>query len=93
MAQEFDKMYVAFDEWKKTQEAFVCVQASDFAQVWMTAYRAGEKSEREACANVCDELDRQYVAFASSAAECATLIRQRSNGGDPALELTVRKGK
>lgn len=81
MVTGFDKMYAEFEEWKKTQEAFACVQASDFAQVWMTAYRAGEKAEREECAKLCEGMaegmwdrDRDIVL-----AEVAAAIRMRSN--------------
>ena len=42
------------------------------------AYNAGAAAEREACAKLCEEIDRQYVAFASSAKECADRIRDRS---------------
>lgn len=56
----FDEMFRAFEEWKKTQEAFVCVQ-----EVWMAAYRAGEASaianERERCAKICDERADTYL--------------------------------
>lgn len=43
---EFDIMHNEFEEWGKTHEAFECVQASDFKEVWMTAYRAGMKAQR-----------------------------------------------
>ena len=43
---EFDIMYHEFEEWAKTADAFKCVQASDFNEVWMTAYRAGMKAQR-----------------------------------------------
>lgn len=82
----FDKMHAEFEEWQKTQEAFDCVASSDFAQTWVTAYRAGEKAERESCAAIClskeAELDGKgegWYEQASGAALCAEDIRKRSN--------------
>lgn len=43
---EFDIMYNEFEAWEKTADAFKCVQASDFKEVWMMAYRAGMKAQR-----------------------------------------------
>lgn len=73
----FENMHMEFEEWKNTQEAFTCVATSDFAEVWMTAYRAGEKAEREACAKVCEDLNA-YDEYDPNKS-FATAIRQRSN--------------
>jgi len=38
------RMLNEFEQWRKTTDAFKCVQASDFMEVWCTAYQAGLKA-------------------------------------------------
>lgn len=47
MGDGFDRMYDEYVEWSKTHKALECVVSSDFFEVWMDAYRSGQKAERE----------------------------------------------
>ena len=47
---------------------------------WQEGYEAGKQGEREACAKVCDELDKADETFyreLSDASVCAATIRAR----------------
>lgn len=74
------------DVWEEVQDAggkskMVRKKQDELTPFGMNLFafaRAVAAAEREECAKICDKLDSQYVAFKSSAAECAKLIRTRA---------------